>query len=206
MSRIKVLWTLSCRLKCYPPQYLENPSNLTLACLRSIKVKSKSFLDIEGSCLLICLVLVEKLILFNTATWGSIFHSSFYDLMSHYILEHQFKFKNNGVYKLDKDIFFHTLHSWLQNISHKTFIHFFIWCTCTYNVYCSSDSHPEDCSANIYKSMALSVLSGLCADSKLVKKYFFILEKSYFNGLISKACLLFYTCISYLFEDAFGHF
>lgn len=32
-----------------------------------------------------------------------------------------------------------------------------------------SDSHPEDCSANIYKSMALSVLSGLCADSKLVE-------------------------------------
>uniref|UniRef100_K1RW45 NipSnap-like protein 2 n=1 Tax=Magallana gigas TaxID=29159 RepID=K1RW45_MAGGI len=32
-----------------------------------------------------------------------------------------------------------------------------------------TDSHPEDCSANIYKSMALSVLSGLCADSKLVE-------------------------------------
>lgn len=39
-----------------------------------------------------------------------------------------------------------------------------------------------------------------------IGKCFFILEKSYFNGLISKACLLFYTCISYLFEDAFGHF
>lgn len=56
---------------------------------------------------------------------------------------------------------------------------FVIWCTCTYNVYLfsSSDSHPEDCSANIYKSMALSVLSGLCADSKLVNEYVIILEK-----------------------------
>lgn len=44
-------------------------------------------------------------------------------------------------------------------------------------LFSSSDSHPEDCSANIYKSMALSVLSGLCADSKLVNEYVIILEK-----------------------------
>ncbi|XP_062576810.1 neurochondrin-like [Saccostrea cucullata] len=32
-----------------------------------------------------------------------------------------------------------------------------------------SDSQPEECSANIYKCMALTVLSGLCADTDLVQ-------------------------------------
>ena len=40
---------------------------------------------------------------------------------------------------------------------------------CQHDAFSSfADSHPEDCASHVYKSMALSILSGLCADSGLV--------------------------------------
>ena len=40
---------------------------------------------------------------------------------------------------------------------------------CQQNTFSSfADSHPEDCASHVYKSMVLSILSGLCADSGLV--------------------------------------